>query len=58
MRIISMLFVVIYHVRMHSGFGTRATGTVDLILDFITNIIVVHVNSFVLLSGYFNQNQK
>lgn len=58
MRIISMLFVVIYHVRMHSGFGTRATGTVDLILDFITNIIVVHVNSFVLLSGYFQSKSK
>lgn len=58
MRIISMLFVVIYHVRMHSGFDVRATGTVDLVLSFITSIIVVHVNSFVLLSGYFQSKSK
>ena len=58
MRIISMIFVVIYHVRMHSGFGSRAIGTVDLVLDFITNIIVVHVNSYILLSGYFQSKSK
>ena len=53
-----MLFVVIYHVRMHSGFASRAYGSVEIILDIITNIIVVHVNSFVLLCGYFQSKSK
>lgn len=57
MRIISMLFIVIYHVRMHSGFN-NATGSVAIFLNFITTIMVVHVNSFVLISGYYQSKSK
>lgn len=53
MRIISMLFIVFFHVRMHSGVASKAVGNTYLLLEFITNITVVHVNSFVLVSGYF-----
>lgn len=58
MRIISMLFIVIYHVIVHSGFDTRAIGSIGVFLSFINAIIIVHVNSFVLLSGYFQCKSK
>lgn len=58
MRIISMLFIVIYHVLVHSGILERATGTIQIITVIIESIIIIHVNSFVLLTGYFQCHKK
>jgi surface polysaccharide O-acyltransferase-like enzyme len=58
MRIISMFFIVLFHVRMHSEIASKALGNNYLILEFITNIIVVHVNSFILISGYFQSKSN
>ena len=58
MRIISMFFIVLFHVRMHSGIASKVVGNNYLLLEFITNIIVVHVNSFILISGYFQSKSN
>lgn len=53
MRILSMLFIVIYHVLMHSNAYQNAKDTEQIIIIVIEAIILVHVNSFVLVTGYF-----
>lgn len=53
MRILSMLFIVIYHVLIHSNAYQNAKDTEQIIIITIESIILVHVNSFVLVTGYF-----
>lgn len=58
MRIISMLFIVLYHILVHGKIFEHATGSMSLFLVFIESLILVHVNSFVLVSGYFQCKGK
>ncbi len=58
MRIISMIYIIIFHVMIHGGFIYRSTGHMTYILMFIYSLIIVHVNSFVLLTGYFKYDKK
>lgn len=58
MRIVSMFMIVVWHFIMHSNLVGRSSGTLNLTLDFIYAIFCIHVNSFVLLSGYFQYNKK
>lgn len=58
MRIISMLFIVLYHILVHGKILEHATGSMSLFLAFIESLILVHVNSFVLVSGYFQCKGK
>lgn len=58
MRIISMLFIVIYHVILHSGLFDTTTKTAYMLIMFLNALILVHVNSFAILSGYFQSSSK
>lgn len=58
MRIISMFFIVLYHVIFHGKTLENSSGTILLILQFILCITLVHVNSFVLITGYFQYKKK
>lgn len=58
MRITSMIFIVIYHIIMHCCFESKSTGSMSIIINFINALIVVHVNSFILLTGYFQCKTK
>lgn len=58
MRIISMFFIVLFHTLSYSGYLGRATGGMYLLVTFIKSITLVHVNSFILLCGYFQCKQK
>ena len=58
MRIISMFFIVLYHVMLHGQAMHNTHGTVLLIVQFITCITLVHVNSFILITGYFQYDKK
>lgn len=58
MRIISMFFIVLYHVMLHGQAMHNTNGTVLLIVQFITCITLVHVNSFILITGYFQYDKK
>lgn len=57
MRIISMLFIIFYHIILHSGFLSYAEGGTRFLLVLFEALLVVHVNSFILLTGYF-QSEK
>ena len=54
LRIISMFMIVLWHVLCTMGGYDKTTGTLRFIFILIMCIIVVHVNSFVLVTGYFS----
>lgn len=58
MRIISMFLIIVYHIIYHGKMLTNSNGTILLILQLIICITLVHVNSFVLITGYFQYDKK
>ena len=58
MRIISMIFIILYHVIYHGKTLENSSGIILLILQLILCITLVHVNSFVLITGYFQYDKK
>ena len=58
MRIVSIFMIATWHVIMHSNLVARSSGGLNLLLLSIFSIFSIHVNSFVLLSGYFQYNKK
>lgn len=56
MRIVSMLFIVLWHVYIYGGIKNNpriVNPNIAIIFEFISFILIVHVNSFALLTGYF-----
>ena len=58
MRLISMFFIVIFHVIVHGKILDSSNEILHLISSIITTIIIIHVNSLVFLTGYFNIDKK
>lgn len=60
MRIVSMFFIVLFHMIISTGGNliNNTTGLTKIILEFICMIIIVHVNSYILVSGYFQHDKK
>lgn len=61
MRIISMIFIIIWHIYVYGDINgsERIVNTqVKTIINFSQFLLIVHVNSFALLSGYFFDVQK
>ena len=58
MRIISMILIIIYHCIYHGEILEKTSGSLKIILTIIMSLTLVHVNSFILLSGYFQHNKK
>ncbi len=59
MRIVSMFLIVIWHVIMHGNvISNCANPTIKIILEIIMFLIIIHVNSYILLSGYFQSKSK
>lgn len=58
MRIVSMFLIVLFHTLAYSNFAAQATGGMKLLLTFIKALTLVHVNSFILISGYFQCKGK
>lgn len=59
LRIVSMLFIVVYHVIVHGKVIENSTNQMFItIMEFVIFTIVIHVNCFVLLTGYFQIDKK
>lgn len=58
MRIISMLMIIMWHLVRQGGILDHTSTTLNVILTYVTTLLVVHVNSFVLLTGYFQCKQE
>ncbi len=58
MRVVSMIMIVIFHVLLDGNLLQNTTGNLHLLLELVCFFIVVHVNSFMLLTGYFQYDKK
>ena len=59
MRIISMILIVTCHTLGHGGLMRNSQNdTLSIIFTFIFYFVLLHVNSFVLLTGYHQCNSK
>ncbi len=58
MRIVSMLLIIIYHILIHGNVLNHTTGVLNFIFLLLICITLVHVNSFVLVTGYFNYDKE
>lgn len=60
MRIISMFFIVLFHFIVPTGGNliNSTSGYTQMFFQFLSILIIVHVNSFILISGYFQYNKK
>lgn len=58
MRILSMFFIVLWHVILYGGVSATTNENVKVLCRLIQFIIVVHVNSFVLVSGYYQSKSN
>lgn len=58
MRIVSMFFIVIYHIIIHGKLLENSHGTTHFVLYIILATCIVHVNSFILVTGYFQCKSK
>ena len=53
LKIVSMLFIILGHILLHGNVLNNTIGTTNMLLTFIMLILMVHVNSFVLVTGFF-----
>lgn len=61
MRIVSMLMIILWHMYIYGGIRDRGVvqnPSLQVIFDFLYCVYMVHVNSFVLLTGYFQFDKK
>lgn len=59
MRLVSMLFIILWHILMHGNVINNANNqALANLLSFIMCILIVHVNSYVLIFGYFQSKSK
>lgn len=58
MRIISMFLIIIHHIILHGNVIYNTSGSIHLIIMLIRCIAFVHVNSFILLTGYFQYKKE
>lgn len=57
MRIISMFMIVLWHCFIHA-FNFSSDSKASFVVNLIECLLVIHVNSFVLLSGYFQSKSR
>lgn len=53
MRILSMFYIVLWHVILYSGVLYTKNESIKIICNMLLFLIAVHVNSFVLVTGYY-----
>jgi len=58
MRIVSMIMIVLWHIIIHGHLIDNTTGGINLFLNLILCLCIVHVNSFVLVTGYFQYDKE
>lgn len=62
MRIVSMLFIILWHIyyfgNIRDSGGRIANPTISFIFEVLPFILLIHVNSFALLTGYFYDEIK
>lgn len=58
LRIVSMLFIITWHILINGMVLYRTSGSVNFSFNFLFMIIVVHVNLFMLITGYYQSKSE
>lgn len=58
MRIVSMFFIALWHFLLFGKVLERTSGITQVITTVLAALLLVHVNSYVMLTGYFNYDKK
>ena len=58
LRIITILMIIFYHFLYHTHFYYEAPYSIQIVIRFIVGFLIMHVNIFILLSGYFSYKNK
>lgn len=58
LRILSMFMIVVWHIIIHGNILQSTTGVLNFISTIILYICIVHVNCFILITGYHLYNKK
>ncbi len=58
LRIVSMLLIILWHIIQHTNALNNSSGTFHYLISFVFILISVHVNSFVMITGYYQYNKK
>ena len=60
LRIIAMFFIVLFHFIVPTGGNliNSTSGYTQIFFQLIAILMIVHVNSFLLLTGYFQHDKK
>ena len=57
MKIVSMLMIISWHFLVHGEIIQNSLGKTNVFLTIIMCFLVVHINSFILITGYFQYNK-
>lgn len=60
MRIISMIFIILWHIIIHGNLINNLSSNpeIQIFFDVLSFIIMIHVNSFILVTGYFQYDKE
>lgn len=58
LRIVSMIFIIIWHIIQHGQLIEHTTGLSNMIFNMIMFFIIIHVNCFMLITGYYQSKSK
>ena len=58
LRIVSMFSIVLWHVIIHGKVLDNSSNTLYYLLQIILFILITHVNSFLMITGYFQYDKK
>ena len=58
LRSIAMFMIVVWHVIIHGKLLENAAGPLHFLLVIILFICIIHVNTFMLITGYFQYDKK
>lgn len=57
MQILSTLMIIIWHILMHGNYINNCSNySMKIFFIIVQFLIIIHVNSFILLSGFFQSN--
>ena len=58
LRTLSMFFIVIWHIIQHGQLLEHTTGFSNMIFNMIMFFIIIHVNCFMLITGYYQSKSR
>lgn len=58
LRIITMIMIIVWHVIVHGMVDYNTSGVLNLAINFIKVMVIVHVDTFILITGYFQSKSE